>query len=513
MSVLISAEQLKQALHQSGEIALIDVREAGESGEGRPLLAVNVPYSVLELRMPCVAPGMHAIIVTLDDGDGDDRAQRAAARLRDVGYRDVRVLDGGLAAWQAADYGVFKGVNVPSKTFGELLEHACETPSIDAQELAQLRASPKPPVILDGRTPAEHKRMSIPGGISCPNGELGLRVSQLCDDDDLVVVNCAGRTRSIVGAQTLIDMGISNRVVALRNGTMGWRLAGYELEQSSNARHPLETPAQAVADAHEKAVQLATRDGIRMVTGSEVDGWLDAGDRTVYLLDVRTAEEFAAGHQPGAVHAPGGQLVQATDQWVAVRGAKLVLIDDENVRACLSARWLQRMGHDVVVLAAGEQLHERPRAPVPSAPPIAALSPHQLPADATLVDVRSSAAFNAGHPRGAVWSIRPRLAAQKFSAPVVLIADDADIAALAARELEEAGTAVAGWLPGDVDAWQSAKLDVVSEPAVPDAQRIDYLFFVHDRHDGNMDAARAYLEWETGLLAQLDPDERALFAL
>jgi hypothetical protein len=50
-----------------------------------------------------------------------------------------------------------------------------------------------------------------------------------------------------------------------------------------------------------------------------------------------------------------------------------------------------------------------------------------------------------------------------------------------------------------------------AKPADGDA--IDYLWFVHDRHDGNLDAARRYLAWEQGLIAQLDAEEKAEFDL
>lgn len=46
---------------------------------------------------------------------------------------------------------------------------------------------------------------------------------------------------------------------------------------------------------------------------------------------------------------------------------------------------------------------------------------------------------------------------------------------------------------------------------LPDARCIDFLFFVHDRHDGNKEAARRYLAWETNLIGQLDEQELATF--
>ena len=96
---VLSASVVKARLHQGDEIALLDVREAGESGEGRPLLAINLPYSVLEARAITLLPSTTTPIVVMDDGNDDDRAARAAARLAAQGYADVSIMDGGLAAW------------------------------------------------------------------------------------------------------------------------------------------------------------------------------------------------------------------------------------------------------------------------------------------------------------------------------------------------------------------------------------------------------------------------------
>ncbi len=76
--------------------------------------------------------------------------------------------------------------------------------------------------------------------------------------------------------------------------------------------------------------------------------------RTLYRFDVRSPEEYAAGHSAGFISAPGGQLVQANDEWIGVRGARLVLFDDDGVRARMTASWLVQMGWDALVLEAGE---------------------------------------------------------------------------------------------------------------------------------------------------------------
>src|SRR5262249_52473652 len=160
-----------------------------------------------------------------DDDDG--LAQRAARILADAGYTDIASLAGGIKAWAAAGYELFSGVNVPSKAFGEFVEHESGTPNIGARELDALIRTGADIVVLDSRPFDEYRRVSIPTATSVPGAELVLRIRDLAPSPEtLVVVNCAGRTRSIIGAQSLINAGVPNRVVALRNGTMGFALAG-----------------------------------------------------------------------------------------------------------------------------------------------------------------------------------------------------------------------------------------------------------------------------------------------
>ena len=284
----------------------------------------------------------------------DALAARAAKRAEALGYRNVHVLAGGTAAWQRAGFTLYAGVNVPSKTFGELIEHARHTPRVSALDVEAMRRAGENFVIVDGRPFAEYRKMSIPGGICCPNGELALRIGEIAPDPKTkIVVNCAGRTRSIIGAQTLIDFGVPNPVVALENGTQGWTLAGLTLENGAGRRHGDGVGAADLAARKLRARALAERHGVAFVTAADAKAWLADPKRTTYLLDVRTAEEFAANAVPGFAHAPGGQLVQATDQWAGVKGARLVLIDEEGVRAPVIAGWLRQLGHEASVLQGG----------------------------------------------------------------------------------------------------------------------------------------------------------------
>ena len=515
MSQIVTPQQLQQWLFDGQEIALFDVREHGQYGEAHLFFAVNLPYSRLELDARRLAPNPKVRLV-IHDQDGTDLAARAAQRLRALDYVNVHILEGGAEGWQAAGYQLFAGVHVPSKAFGEQVEAVRHTPHVTAHQLAQWQAEGEPLVILDGRPLEEYRKMTIPGSICCPNGELGYRVHDLVPDEQTpIVVNCAGRTRSIIGAQTLIDLGLKNPVYALENGTQGWDLANLQLEHGSERRYADEVSRSALPGQRLAAARLAARAGVPVVGAAQVEQWTADAGRSLFLCDVRTAEEFAAGTLPGAQHTPGGQLIQSTDLYVGVRQARVVLFDNDGVRAPIIASWLRQLGHQAFVLSDG--LSSGLVLPAP-----AIVTPERLPlisvqalADAlkddavALIDLRSSRAYRHGHIAGARWSIRPLLsrALAGEQRPLVLVADDPRLAALAALELPQAEVRL---LEGGPDAWRAAGLALgEGVDTLPDAQCIDFLFFTHDRHAGNKDAARQYLAWEIGLLAQMNAEEIA----
>jgi rhodanese-related sulfurtransferase len=412
-------------------------------------------------------------------------------------------------------------VNVPSKAFGEMVEHALAVPSVSAEELAAMQRAGNV-VVADGRTEAEYARMTIPGSVCCPNGELALRIPSLvADAGQTVVINCAGRTRSILGAATLMELGLPNPVRALRNGTMGWQLAGMTLQNGADpVLPPPATGAQREA-MQARVAAFARRCGVAWIGVAAAARFAADPERSFYLLDIRTASEFAADGLAGAVHAPGGQLVQATDQWIAVRRARILLLDDDNGRAPVVAAWLRRMGMEAMVLDGGRAAWPALAAALPRPdppllpPPLPLLDAAELPPGAAVLDLRPSMAFRRGHLAGARWSIRPRLVADAVAlgaCMVVLVASYETIARAAAADLRAAGVAVTGWLADSPAAWRQAGLTVVATPdQPPDAAAIDYLFFVHDRHDGNLSAAQRYIDWEIGLVGKMDADERGIF--
>ncbi|WP_431822701.1 rhodanese-related sulfurtransferase [Burkholderia sp. F1] len=518
-----SYQDVRARLLAGDEIALIDVREEDPYAQGHPLWAANFPLSKLELDAWTRIPRRDTPIVVYGDAAGEDLAPHAAARLAQLGYGDVRLLDGGLAGWRAAGGELFIDVNVPSKSFGEWVEAERHTPSLSAQEVQALIDARADVVIVDARRFDEYRTMNIPTSTSVPGAELVLRVRALAPDPATqVIVNCAGRTRSIIGTQSLINAGLPNPVAALRNGTIGWTLAGQALEHGAARRFPDEIDATLRADARGAARKVADRAGVPRIALADVAALAEPG-RTLYRFDVRTPEEYEAGHLPGFASTPGGQLVQETDHHAPVRGARIVLADDDGVRADMTASWLAQMGWDVRVVEAGAQAFgetgQPPRA-APAAPAAAEVSPATLagwlreaaPDEIAIVDVTASANYVKRHVPGAWFAVRAQLrdalaaipAARRyvFTCGSSLLAR---FAAADARALLPASAQIVV-LAGGTAAWIDAGLPVESGDTRLASPRIDRYRRPYEGTDNAAAAMQAYLDWEFGLVDQLRRD-------
>ncbi|MFV0295489.1 MAG: rhodanese-like domain-containing protein, partial [Hyphomicrobiaceae bacterium] len=291
----IDARALKAALHDGGEIALLDAREELPFGERHILMASCLPLGRIEIMADDLVPRRSARVVWCDDGHG--LANAAARRMAELGYEDVSVLDGGISAWEAAGYRIYSGVHVPSKAFAEVVEHDLGTPWITAQDLKALIDSDTDVALFDSRSFEEYHTNSIPTAVSVPGAELVYRFADLVPSaDTTVVVNCGGRTRSIIGAQSLINAGIPNKVVSLKDGTMAWHLAGYEVIRGADRRPP-EVSTGGADTARQAAERVMAGHGIQRINAETLAAWRsESGTRSLYVLDVRTPEEYLAGH-------------------------------------------------------------------------------------------------------------------------------------------------------------------------------------------------------------------------
>src|SRR5262249_18489285 len=182
--------------------------------------------------------------------------------------------------------------------------------------------------------------------------ELVLRIRDLAPSPQtMVVVNCAGRTRSIIGAQSLINAGVPNKVVALRNGTMGWTLAGFTCD-SGKARRAGDVSRDGLAWAKAAADRVARRFAVARIDLARLERWRADDARTLYLFDVRDPREYDAAQGGAAGRRRGGHVVRAPANSAATLGARVVLSAPAGVRAVMTASWLRQMGwRDVYVLA------------------------------------------------------------------------------------------------------------------------------------------------------------------
>jgi rhodanese-related sulfurtransferase len=509
---------VRAALLERREIALLDVREEGPHAEEHPLFAANFPLSRIEIDAYAKLPRRDVPIVTIDEGEGF--AELAARRLMALGYTDVSIFQGGIRAWDAAGGELFRDVNVPSKSFGELVESKRHTPSLSAKEVKQRIDAKEDMVVLDVRRFDEYNTMSIPTGISVPGAELVLRVKEIAPNPKTqIIVNCAGRTRSILGTQSLINAGIPNPVHALRNGTIGWKLAGQALDVGQTRRFA-DVQHETAAEAAQRARSVADRAKVKRAQLSDVKEWQQQSERTSYFFDPRTPEEYEAGHLPGFRSVPGGQLVQETEMVAPVRGARIVLADPSGVRADMAASWLAQMAWDVYVvddLKTGD-LSERGtwKNPLPPLPKVdyvdvaTLVGLQESNADVLVVDFSTHALYVRGHIPGAWFALRSELTEAVKSIPnaahYVLTSTPPELTVFAAAEMQAYSGKQVTVLQGGNAEWSKAGHQLEKGETHLASPARDRYKRPYEGTNIGPEAMQAYLDWEFGLVAQLGKD-------
>ncbi|MGH7935193.1 MAG: rhodanese-like domain-containing protein [Candidatus Binataceae bacterium] len=369
MAISMSAKALQGLMDSTALFALIDVREWGEFALGQILGARSVPRGQLEKYLPYLVPKRGVTVVLVcDDGR---RSTRAAATAEGLGYSRVAVLDGGLLAWKAADGETYGGWSLTGKDYAEKLLVEENVPEISVAELHEWLKRDQKVCILDSRPLAEYRASHLPGARSAPIGQLALEAAALVPDPQTpVVANCAGRTRGIIAAHLLRRLGISNPVFALKGGTGAWRIAGWgdELKSGDDAPHPA-SDVDAVTHAEEAAARLAHEHKIGLLTTAKLRALHDAGE-PLYILDVRLADEYAAGHIPSSRFCSGTQIQFIVDALVGVPNATVVTVCDGRARATIAASTLKGMGYrNVFVLDGGVNAWIASGYPVELGPP------------------------------------------------------------------------------------------------------------------------------------------------
>lgn len=530
LSVYVSPDDVKAVLGGKEEFALVDVREEGVFCHGHQLLAINMPLSRLELMCGNLIPCKNTRIILVDGGPDDPQRLgiRARSRLLEAGYARVQIMSGGVQAWAEAGYKVFFGVFVPSKAFGEFVEHKMGTPRLEPEVVKAMLDAGTRVVILDTRPNKEFRRMNIPTGVNVPGGELVYHIEDYAPDPSVfVVTNCAGRTRSIIGCQSLRNAGIPNNVAALKGGTMGWELAGFEPERGTADRYsPAPPSAKARAVAGQRAKAVAERYGIRFIDFATLQSWQNERDvHNLYVIDVRQPAEFEAGHLPDSINVQGVTVVQSTDTCIGVRNGRIVLVDDTEVRAVMAASWLDQMGYPNVFVLRGGITGELRRDGVksvllgaPQGKPVTASDLHaalQVCPPPLVLDIGVSREFRKGHIPGAHWGIRARLREAKDRFPdasdIVLTCGSGTLALMACRDAE-------GLWPGASVRYLENGTKGWMEAGLPMETGLDNAFCVEEdvynrpyecvglSREEERAAMVQYLSWEEGLIDDVMAD-------
>ena len=507
MATIINTHDLKALLDSQALYAVIDVRDWGEFALGQIPGTNCVPRGSLEKYISVLVPktDTHTVLYC----DTGQRSTRAAASLETLGYTNVSVLDGGITAWTAAGYETLHGWSLRGKIYGERLQVEEDIPEMTAEELhARLDRGERLP-IFDTRTEPEFQTAHLPGAYCAPGGQLALIAPEVAQDkSQTIVTNCAGRTRSLLGAHTLRRMGFSN-VYALKGGTGAWRIAGYtqELEKGDGAPVPWISETS-ISTCKQFAEQIVQEDGISSIIPQDLHARQENG-KLLYLLDVRLLSEYQAGHIPGALFCPGTQVALLVESLVGVKNAPIITTCADRARAIIAASLLKGTGYpDVSVLEGGTTawtaagfdletgdpeeidfgqpvwmarlLQGLPAGVEPQALPISGLdeateqadllTPQALQAKldagkpAVLLDVRSIGDFATAHVPGARWLSRGRLdlqiehAVPDKTSPVVLMCRKGNLSPLSVPTLKAMGYTRVAILQDGFDAWQAAGL-------------------------------------------------------
>ena len=521
MKLKITPETVRSWISDKEEVAFIDVREIGQHTNGHPFFSISIPYSLFEFNIKILVPNKQTRIILIDNNNGiSDLVYNIAHQM---GYSNISIIEGGVEEWVSAGYKLFDGINVPSKSFGELIEKYFHTPSITAKELAQKQKNNENYIVIDGRPFLEYNKMSIPKSICCPNAELFFRVSSYIKDINTeIIINCAGRTRSIIGAQTLIDFGIKNKVKALENGTQGWFLSELSLDHNKNKYLEVLPNDLEIQQLQNKVLKLTNDLNIDLINLKKAQQLIIDKKKSTFIFDVTTSKTINI--TPGIImNVPGGQLIQATDKYIGVWKATVILIDHGDlIRAGTTSFWLKKMGCKVYILKEGLLKANKLKFQKEVGSKKIDFDSITLEdlgrvKNQTLYDIRPSNEFCKTRIKNSIWLSRASLNKQniKMDDQIVIVTDKLDKASLVINDLrdmdKEVRVKVYKWNQSEIKNCVSI-MDKTTKP-LSEQNNIDFNFHTHMRHKGNKEHAEQYLEWEINLVEKMDEQELSFFKL
>ena len=485
------------ALYEAGvPFALIDTRERREHVDGHWFGSTNMPLSSLARTITRLVPDRGFPVHLLD---WQDRASGTAATLlSQLGYQQLTIHQTSRPA--TFGNGFVKGEYVWSKAFGEVVAHGVDFPEVTPDSYKRHHQGAP---LFDVRPTAEYRQFTIPTSQSLPNSLLLANLTALRNTGKTALLHCAGRTRSIIGACTLKAAGYDGPFAVFRGGTQAWQLAGYDREHGADRRFATEDKGDDDVRGFLERWRITSHE---LTSGQLAD--FTAAHEGHLLFDV--SDDSATGQElvHGITRISGTNLIQQTDQSIARYHVPVVLFDHGLAsRAAFAAFWLTAMGFGVQIVrlgapvpqAADPHFETRPDTAIPILSAGRMIERRQQ--QATLIDLRSSAAHAAQHLAGSAWrNISLMLNGAPDDRPVTLICGKTEDGCLAAEMLTGHGWRVEGIYP-----WQDGDLPPSLLHSEPVDSPVDRSALFAGRHHGNLQDARDYLAWEEALPAQIDP--------
>ena len=515
MKKYIKAKDVKKLYSGTSEFSLVDIREIGQHTDGHPFFSISIPYSIFESRIIDLIPSKETLIILMDHNDG--LSEIVEEITCDLGYRNIQILKDGVFGWKKAGYFLFKGIHVPSKAFGELVELKKNTPHIKPSELRKKINKKDNIIIVDGRPLEEFKKMNIPTGVCCPNMEIPLRIQNEINDKTEIIINCAGRTRSIIGAQNLINFGIKNKVKALENGTQGWTLSGYKLETNKKETLDLNKIEYQKSKYRNSAAKIINKFNLKKINLRTLNSFLEEKTKNTFIFNVTANQNFSE-NKMYLKHAPGGQLIQATDSFVGVLNSKIILVDDgELLRASLTASWLKQMGFDVYIFDDDINylknfFDQKKKFIIPKSKIVENNSLIDF-LKLNLLDIRTSHEFKKTHLKRSKWINRANLRFHNFNGnkDFLIIYNDLSKAELIYKDIISKYKTSIYFYKFDENFKLLNELFTNKETFMKREVCIDFIYHTFKRHHGSKAHSLAYLSWEKDLLNHMDEEEKNRF--
>ena len=509
----IDVAAVRDWLGDGGEIAFLDVREEGQHGAGHPLLAVNLPYSRLELDIGRLVPRRACRVVLIDGGDGV--ADRAARRLAGLGYSAVHVVAGGVPQWEREGH---QAVPEHQRAEQGLRRDRRDRPPHAARH--RRRTRPHQARGHEGRGARQpHGRGVQP--LSCARrGELPRRRAGASLHRSGARPGYAGRRllrrahpqhhrRAVADQCRRAEQG---RLVAGRDAGVAARRAGAGARYRGLAGAGQQGGGRGGAAARRRCHQRGSASG-----GSTARRWTPGSAKAGRGPPICSTYARRTNTRPGTCRdrsrPRAGSWCRRSTAGSAHEAPASCWWTIPATRAIMTAHWLTQMGWDVVVLDrafAGQSLE--------TGIPAAEADPPRRAGDrggrGRALAQRGRRRRGRNHaerrlPRRGIprarsgRSARVSTACRKAcGAPAASSCSPTipAIGALAAADLAEIAGGAVALVQGGVDGWRAAGHPFAASPDdPPDSDRIDYIFWNHDRHAGNQEAMRAYLRWETEL--------------